>query len=191
MMNRLSAYTLLLIILFSCESSYDKYKRRLSQEQIKFDSILSDEKKNSLKSFLDGTIRYGETFPGIAEGFYCLWKLRDKGYQPHMSVNDKLLEQGYRITTNSDSLKFLIISGTASHKVGEYSNGGDAIQMETIVHVVDLENNICYKIGNYMGGSPPSTITKRRASDKSGGMGSFFGDDDIMSIIKSEIVSQK
>lgn len=189
-LNTWTALTIFLFTIFGCgESSSEKYERRQREVRQEFENNTSSEQKKLIKDFFEGKIRFGQTFDGISGGFYCLWKQRDVDIYPHTAVNDLLKDEKFNITNKADSLDFIVISETVSHVVGTYSNGGDAVQLETLISVIDLKKETAYKLESFMGGMPPSTISRRRGG-KSGAVGSIFGDQEITNFIKQKVKSQ-
>lgn len=180
----------LIASMISCgESSYEKYKKRETEERSRFEQNISEEQKHLVHQFFIGEIGRKEDFKKIDGGFYCLWKQRDVDIYPHLALNDKLRASDYNITCHKDSIEYIVISESISHKVGTYTNGGDATQMEVVVSVIDLNQGTAYTLTREMGSSPPSTISRRRGSN-SGAIGSFFGDDEIYNYLTSQVIEK-
>ncbi len=112
-------------------------------------------------------------FAKINGGFYCLWNRRNVEIKPYMALNKLFCENGYNVTHNPDSLKFLIISESASHQVGTYSNGSPASKLENIISIIDLKKGKLYEVETHMGSSPPN-----RTRNRSGDIGSNWSDED-------------
>ncbi len=170
-------------VLLSCG---DDYKKRRDDELVKFNKNISQEQQELITNFYNGTIKAEKKTRDIEGGVYCLWKEKNKGYIPHLTLNHLLLKDGYQITSNKDSLNYIIITETVSHIVGRYSNGATAAQIETVISAIDLKRNSAFIIRKEMGSLPPETIYVKNGSDR-GSIGSFWGDDDIFEFLKSEI----
>ena len=183
-------FVLIFISFAGCgESSYDKHMKRSAEERQKFEQNISDKQRELISEFLSGEMKYAEDFNGIHGGFYCLWKQRDVDIYPHLYLIDKFKTNGYAVTTNGDSLNFIIISESISHKVGKYTNGGDATKLEVMVSVIDLKKKLAYTLNRVMGADPPSTI-RRRSGSNAGGVGGFFGDEDIYNFITAKVLAK-
>jgi len=97
------------------------------------------------------------------------------------------LKEGYKVTANKDSLNFFIISERISHKVGTYTNGGDALRLETIISAINLKNDTAYVIAKIMGSDPPSSASSRVGSGL-GASGSSLSDEDIFDFLKTNTI---
>ena len=187
MKTLLSILIIFITLLLSCEDH--SYENREMEARQKFDKNTSAKQKQLVNDFFDGKINYGDHFNGVYGGFYCLWKRRDMDISPHISLNDMFVKEGYKVTTNRDSLNFIIISERISHKVGTYTNGGDALKMETIISVINLKNDTASVIDKTMGSDPPSSSFSRVGSG-SGSSGSWLSDEDIFDFLKTNIIKQ-
>lgn len=176
-----------ILILISCGESFDQYLKRQAESKLKFNAHISPKQKQLVRDFFTGKIQYGETFGGIRGGFYCLWKERDRDIYPQIELNDMFTKECFQITDNKDSLDFIIISESVSYKVGTYTNGGDATQIDVIISVIDIKKGLAYNLNNAKGSAPPATIN-RNAGSKSGAIGSFFGTEDTFDFLKTIII---
>lgn len=111
------------------------------------------------------------------------------GIEPHLALNDMFAHENYKITSNKDSLQYIIISESISHEVGTYTNGGTATKLEVVISVIDVNKGVAYELKRAMGSDPPQTIRTRRGSDV-GGTGSIFGEADIFYFLKSKIIKK-
>jgi hypothetical protein len=177
-------------LIISCgENSYEKYKKRQAKEKNRFEESISEKQKHLIHQFFTGEIKREDGFTKIDGGLYCLWKQREVDIYPHLALNEKLKSNDYNITCNKDSMEYIVVSESISHKVGTYTNGGDATQMEVVVSVIDLKNSTAYTLTREMGSSPPATVRRRRGSN-SGAIGSFFGDDEIYKYLTSQVIDK-
>ncbi len=165
------------------------YHVRLAEERNRYEQNISEEQKHLVDQFFKGVIAIGDEFSGIDGGFYCLWKERDADIYPHLALNEKLQSSGYNITSHKDSLQYIVVSESISHKVGTYSNGGDASKIEVVISVIDLKSGTATTLKRAMGSDPPSSISSKPTS-KSGAIGSHFGDDDIYYFLTNQVIKK-
>ena len=187
MKGRLNIFILIMVIFFSC--GYDSYEKQEIGAQQAFDLNTSSNQKQLVKDFLEGSIKFSDRPCKITGGFYCLWKRQDIDIAPHIALNDMFIREGYEITTKKDSLNFIIISERISHKVGTYTNGGDALKTETIISAINLKNDTAYIIDKNIGSDPPSSNFSRVGSG-SVSSGSSPGDEDIFDFLKTIVIKQ-
>ena len=172
---------IIIIILPYC-TYRDKYEKIDKMSEADYSSKMTEKNKQLVQQFFDGQLIIHEGFYRINGGFYCLWKQRDILIKPHHALNRLFKNNGYKITLSSDSLRYIIISETKSYVVGQYSNGAQAVTLETIISVIDLESSKAFKLADHNGGPPPSS-TRNRSVD----IGSHWGDEDIFNNIKNKI----
>lgn len=170
-----------------CGNNTESYEHKQLVERKAFEANITERQKHLVRSFLNGTINQGKEFHGITGGFYCLWKLRDRDIYPYGTLNDIFRNGNFKITNNSDSLKYMIVAETVTHEVGIYTNGGTATKIETIISVIEVETGMSYTISRNMGGDPPKTIKRSRGS-KTGDVGSVFDDEEIYNLLKQYIL---
>jgi len=176
---------ILLIILsaiFSCTRK-ERYSERERKELLRYEKLMSSQNKQLVEDFkLGNLVPSNSTIDVIEGGFYCMWNRRDIEIYPHLALNDLFKENGYKITLNPDSLRYIIVSETKSHIVGIYSNQAEAAQLETIICVIDMQEQKAFHLLNHMGGMPPGTTKNKRVA-----IGSYWGDDDIYGNVKEKI----
>ena len=182
----ITALILLVILFFSCNDPNEKKEIEVRQS---FELNTSAKQKKLANDFLDGKIKFGENFEGINGGFYCLWKRKSEDISPHFALNDMFINEHYKITTKKDSLEYIVISENISHKIGTYTNGGDASKMETIISVIDVKKGLAYIVDKEMGSDPPTSILTR-AGNNSGSIGSVFSDKDIFDFLKKNVIKK-
>jgi len=135
----------LISILIGC-SSGQSYDERMKQAKEQYNTQISQKNKDLVQLFFEGRLKQGFDFEEIDGGFYCMWKTRDIKIEPHMAVNKLFVESGYEITLSPDSLKYIIVSESKSHKVGSYTNNADAVKLETIISVIDLQKELVFNL---------------------------------------------
>ena len=170
------------ISLLSCSRGLT-YEERMNNAKNEYNQKMTAKSKNLVDSFFNGSLSFSDNKKSIDAGFYCMWKTREIKIEPHLAVNQMFKENGYNVTLSQDSLRYIVVSESKSHKVGSYGNGADAVQLETIISLVDLKEEKAYHLLNSMGGMPPQ-MTRNR----SGAVGSFLGDEGIYNSIKNVII---
>ncbi|MBR11421.1 MAG: hypothetical protein CMP48_27560 [Rickettsiales bacterium] len=175
---------ILIMLSFSCGDGYDERMEKATKE---FDKNTSEDQRKLVDNFFSGNFKYEDSkSPNIEGGFYCLWKRRDMSIKPHLALNERFIENGYSITTNSEKLKFIIINETISHVVGHYGDGGTASKLENVATIVDLDKSKYYLLFRNMGSNPPSSVTTK-AGRQSIGIGSYLNDDQLYTRLTSFI----
>jgi hypothetical protein len=175
------------VLIIGCtDNSYEHKEVEVSQT---FNKNTSLRQKQVIEDFLEGKIKYGNHFDKISGGFYCLWKRRDSDISPHLALDDMFLKEKFKITTNEDSLQFIIICENISHKVGTYTNGGEASKIETIISVIDLKKELAYIVDREMGSEPPAAIISNTGTT-GGSIGSVFSDENIFDFLKKNIIKK-
>jgi hypothetical protein len=169
--------------LLSCSRGIS-YEERMNNAKNEYNLKMSDKSKKLVDSFFNGSLPLSDNKKNIDAGFYCMWKTREIKIEPHLVVNKMFRENGYNITLSQDSLRYIIVSESKSHKVGSYGNGADAVQLEIIVSLIDLKEEKAYRLLNNMGGMPP-----QMTSNRSGAIGSFLGDEGIYNSISNLITN--
>jgi hypothetical protein len=182
MKNRRICLIFIIIIIFPYCTYRDKNEETDKKSEADYSSKMTERNKQLVQQFFDGQLIIHEGFYEINGGFYCLWKQRDVLIKPHHALNRLFKKNGYKITLSRDSLKYIIVSETKSNRVGQYSNGAQAVTIETIISVIDLENGIAFKLADHNGGPPPSS-TRSRSVD----IGSHWDDEDIFYNIRNKI----
>ena len=195
-MNKNITYLFLLSFLFivSCvktkleESAYEKQCRIENEENSTFKYTIFEKYSNLIDDFSAGKISTKDKFGQTNAGFYCVWKYDTGGVYPHSYLNTKFREDGYNVTTNLDSLKYLIVSERVLHAVGFYNNGGLAQKQEVIISIIDLNSYIAYTLKKVMGGDPPHTIQVRSKNSTTGASGERFSDSQIFDFLTTKII---
>ena len=176
--------TLLIILSAMCSCTRkDSYSERKRKELLRYEELMSSQNKQLVEDFKLGNLApSNSTIDVIDGGFYCMWNRRGVEIGPHLALNDLFKENGYKVTLNSDSLRYIIVSETKSHIVGIYSNQAEAAQLETIICVIDMQEQKAFHLLNHMGGMPPGTTKNKRVA-----IGSYWSDDDIYRNVKEKI----
>jgi len=168
-------------LLLSCSRELT-YEERMNIAKNEYNKKMTANNKKLVDSFFNGNLPLSDNEKSIDSGFYCMWKTREIEIKPHLVVNQMLKENGYTITLSQDSLRYIVVSESKSHKVGSYGNGADAVQLEIVISLIDLKEEKAYRLLNSMGGMPPQ-VTRNR----SGAVGSFLGDEGIYNSISNHI----
>jgi hypothetical protein len=176
---------IIVITIFSC-SNCDNYNERKRKAHLEYTEKLTQDSKFIVKKFLNDELEIEQGFDKIIGGFYCMWKRKNLEISPHLALNKLFKESGYNITLSKDSIKYIIVSENKSHEVGKYTNGAKAIQLETIISVIDLKVEKAYVLEKHMGGSSPSSTTSKHIE-----IGDYWEDKDIYDNIKTKIVKGK
>jgi hypothetical protein len=164
----------------SGDSDYFEIKRKAQQQ---YDLNMAINAKALINSFLKDGLTIYDGFDKINSGFYCMWKTRNAEIAPYPGLNKIFEENGYKVTLSKDRLRYIIVSETKSHAVGKYSNGANAVRIETIISVIDLKESKAYRLVSNMGGDPPSSTRNRN-----GDIGSTWSEKDIYDNIKVRII---
>lgn len=176
----------LITLLTNCK---EDYWEKVEKERKIFEKNISIEQKEIINKFFKGILENKDDSLAINGGFYCLWKDRNHDIYPHLALNHRLKSQGYNITNHKDSLDYIVISESISHKVGTYSNGGDATKLEVVISLINFKTKSCSTLKSVMGSEPPSSISRKNGSNI-GSIGTYFNDDDIFIFLTSEVIKK-
>lgn len=162
----------------------DEFEKKSSQndfDTIKsnniISSIISDYQKNEIKPSKSKDkieLKKGLFFVELANGIM----------KPMSEINKLAREQNFKITTNKDSIRYLITAEFKSEKVGQYSNGEIGYKVQSIINAIDLKDKIIYNIINEIGTDPPQEITRRKYNDNTAAYGSRLWEKDILELLK-------
>ncbi|HRF99740.1 MAG TPA: hypothetical protein PKZ75_01415 [Bacteroidia bacterium] len=176
-----------LIIFLSCyHSVVDEYEKIKNEATKSFYINTSKKQQNLLKSFSLGKLKYDEGVKEFKGGFYCILK-EDSLLSSYVELNQLFKKNNYFVTENKDSLNYIIVSEAIPLIIGSYSNGGEAVQMETTISIIDMKTEKVYLIKKALGKAPPETI-ERKERDKYGAVGKKLDEYDIFEILKKVII---
>lgn len=153
-----------LAILVSCTNNGNKldYYERMNKAASEYSSLMTTRNKLIVENFKNEKMKVcNKTFKKIDGGFYCLWNRRNIDIYPDLALNNLFKDNGYNITLHPDSLNYILICETKSHRVGTYSNGGKASKLESIISIIDLKTEKLYEVEKVMGGDPPLSTRNR------------------------------
>ena len=192
---------LIILVIFSSCGGEDNYERdiRLNKEIATFNKNLTEKQKSFIHTFFNTKkVSSLKNFKGISGGFCCIFQgintevLNDDNIVKNDNIvyqqeeNKSLKNEGYNITSNGDSLKFVLLRDLNRSVVGQYTNKGKAFIFNTKIYALDLEKEEGFLLLDQTGGAPPSTIEARRYSG-TGGHGSTMSTEEILAVYKSYI----
>ena len=175
-----------LLLATSCVDNRADIRRKAIEKSEKYEASFPNKYREIINKYEKKELPVFEKTIQRSGGIFCIVN----GIYSWQSLNEKLKNNGYCITLNQDSLSFFIFTESESHKVGYYTNGGDAIRTDTKVIALDISNEVAYILKKEIGGMPPSYIRRSRAASKFkiGASGKSMTSDDVYNFLVSKIL---
>jgi len=163
---------------------YDEIKIKNENELIKteFEKIVTNNLpvNELIQKYLNNSIKItGKEKIKIDGPFSCLFS-QNGNISLYINLNKKFNDNGVEIANHPDSLNYIVLCEKKDIKVGSYTNGYDAFEVESAVVLFDISKSVVYEINRQIGDWPPITI-----SGNYNGRGSSYTDSDFYNIINS------
>ena len=141
---------------------------KMGYEKAEFDSLFFPAKTNKIiKNLINNRLPISKNkFGKIEKNFYCIRVNKHSNkIEPFNYLNEKFRKSGFKITTNPDSLQYVIIGKTTRYNFGNYTDGTNAYRLKDNIIIYDLKNELAYNVRNEIGGEPPTQIRGYHGKD--------------------------
>jgi hypothetical protein len=118
----------------------------------------------------------------LSKGVFCV-KIVEENFEEILKLNKIARDDSFNITSNIDSLNYLIIVEYKYEKVGNYTGGGAGYKVESSVNVIDIEKEENYTLVTEIG-NPPIQIKTRQYDKETSAYGSRLWESDILTLLK-------
>jgi hypothetical protein len=181
------------LFIFSCEKSYEKENRYVEAMDLAFDKSLSHTIKDKL---INASILQNDTLEQKLSGKICAVEMNSFSDHNRVmlnhSLNQKLIESGYKVTYNIKEVDVLLLTYDKFNKIGEYVNaqsgvnGDDAYSIDNYLYSYDVKNNKLCIVTSAKGEQPENRITKHYQS-----MGrSWMAQDYLYYLVKHKLLAE-